>query len=68
MEIKMNVKTTATINDRTACLYEIESEVTNIYIVEQETKDGETKRFLFDNDKANAEKKYRAIVKKMITA
>lgn len=66
MEIKMNVKTTATINDRTACLYEIESEVTNIYIVEQETKDGETKRFLFDNDKANAEKKYRAIVKKMI--
>jgi hypothetical protein len=66
MEIKMNIKTNSTINNKAIRLYVIESEVTNIYIIEQEKDNGEMKRFIFDNDQTSAEKKYRAIIKKMI--
>ena len=66
MEAKVYTQAYSTINGRSVWHYLIDTHLGHIHVVEYEQETMEIKRFLFDGDNDAAEKKYKAILRKLL--
>ena len=65
MEATLNTLAHSTIDGRNVWLYQIESPIGNIHIVDYEQRDMSIKRTMFEEQLNRAEKKYSETVKKI---